>query len=385
MSTDKTIRLTGRIDSNNSDEVLSKILEELGDGECSRVILDAADLVYISSAGLRMILKLKKKYGVITVMNVSPQVYEIFDSTGFTQMMEVEKAYREISVEGCQEIGWGAHSKIYRLDNENVVKVYSVVDGLEQIKHEREVAKLALILGIPTAISFEIVKVGKYYGSIFELLNADSFSHILATQPERLEWCARESVAILKKIHDITVPEGKLPNMKDTAMRWVEDLKDQLPEGATAKLIALIKAVPDDDHLVHGDYHTKNIMVQGDEILIIDMDTLSRGHPIFELSSMFNSYIGFSEYNHEHVVEFQGYDFETSKEFWRRSLAIYLGTDDENRIDEVDQKARIIGYARMIRYVIKHKKENDPSRTEYVKLWKDRLLECLDNVDTLLF
>ncbi|MBR0085199.1 MAG: hypothetical protein IJL97_01480, partial [Lachnospiraceae bacterium] len=71
----------------------------------------------------------------------------------FTEMMTVEKAYRVVSVEGCEEIGRGANGTIYRIDRDNVVKVYNNADALEDIQHEREVAKLALILGIPTAIS----------------------------------------------------------------------------------------------------------------------------------------------------------------------------------------------------------------------------------------
>ena len=220
MSSEKTISLSGRIDSNNSEEILNDILDRIGDGNDLRLILDASDLDYISSAGLRMILKLRKRVDDIRVTDVKPNVYEIFETTGFTQMLKVEKAFRIISLDGCEEIGWGANSRIYRLDSENVVKVYSGNNALEEIKNEREMAKLALILGIPTAISLEIVKAGDYYGSVFELLNADSFSHILATQPDKMDWCVDESVSLLKKVHSITAPEGKLPNMKDIVLNW---------------------------------------------------------------------------------------------------------------------------------------------------------------------
>ena len=125
-------------------------------------------------------------------------------------------------------------------------------------------------------------------------------------------------------------------------------------------------------------------MVQGDEVLIIDMDTLAHGHPIFELSTMFDAYIGFSEHDHDHVVEFQGYDFETSREFWRKSLAAYIETDDDKRIDEVDRKTRIVGYARMMRYNMKHGK-GSREETEQVGKWRQSLLDCLDKTDTLLF
>ena len=49
---------------------------------------------YISSAGLRIILRLIKSKRSVKMINVSPEVYEVFEVTGFTEMMTVEKAFR---------------------------------------------------------------------------------------------------------------------------------------------------------------------------------------------------------------------------------------------------------------------------------------------------
>jgi anti-sigma regulatory factor (Ser/Thr protein kinase) len=115
------------------------------------------------------------------------------------------------------------------------------------------------------------------------------------------------------------------------------------------------------------------------------MDTLAVGNPIFELASMFNSFVGYSEYDHETILHFQGFDFETGRTFWRKALAAYLGTSSETKICEVEDKARIIGYTRMIRRSIRRKGlESEKGRAE-IALWKQELLELLDRTDTLLF
>ena len=379
------ISLSDRIDSNNARDVENEILELLSGKEALPVILDASELQYISSAGLRVILRVKKTNQDLRITNVNPEVYDILDMTGFTEMMPVEKAYRVVFVEGCEEIGRGANGTIYRIDQDNVVKVYNNADALADIQHEREVAKLALILGIPTAISYDVVKVGESYGSVFELLNAKSFSKILSAQPEKFDWCVKEYVEMLKKIHSTLVPEGKLPDMKETVVSWAEFMRDHLPADKAEKLLALVNAVPHDDHMLHGDYHTKNLELQGDEVLIIDMDTLAVGHPIFELASMFNSFVGYAEADHEVIKKFQGFDFETGKAFWRASLAAYLGTDNEKTIREVEDKTRIIGYTRMIRRSIRRKGlESEAGRAE-IELWTRELVELLDRTDTLLF
>ena len=100
---------------------------------------------------------------------------------------------------------------------------------------------------------------------------------------------------------------------------------------------------------------------------------------------MYNSFVGYSEYDHEVIRQFQGFDRETGQTFWRRSLAAYLDTNNEMKIREVEDKARVIGYTRMIRRSIRRKGlETEAGRAE-IALWKEQLLELLDRTDTLTF
>ena len=377
--------LSGRIDSGNAPETEQLLLAQLEGKDGVPVVLDAGALEYISSAGLRVLLRIKKNHSDLTIRNVSSGVYEILDMTGFTEMMTVEKAYRVVSVEGCEEIGRGANGTIYRIDKDNVVKVYNNADALADIQHEREVARLALILGIPTAISYDVVKVGDSYGSVFELLNARSFSKILEKEPDKFDWCVNEFVRMLKKIHETEVPEGKLPDMREVALDWVAFLQQHLPADACEKLKALIDAVPKDNHMLHGDYHTKNLELQNDEVLIIDMDTLAVGHPVFELASMYNAFIGYAELDHGIIPDFLGIPFEVSENFFHKTLAAYLGTSDETRVLEVRDKARLLGYARMIRRTIRRGMSETERGSRSVAHWKKELLSLLEKTDTLLF
>lgn len=382
---ERTISLKGRIDSVNAQLTEQEILKQLeGDKDCG-LVLDMHQLKYISSAGLRVLLRLRKDHRDMRITGVNPEIYEILDMTGFTEMIPVQKAYRVVSIEGCEEIGHGANGTIYRIDQDNVVKVYNNPDALDDIQHEREVAKLALVLGLPTAISYDVVKVGNSYGSVFELLNAQSFSKILSTQPEKMDWCVKEFSQMLRRIHQTLVPAGKLPDVRKTALSWATFLQDWLPEESGKKLISLVEAVPHDDHMIHGDYHTKNLVLQGDEVLIIDMDTLSVGHPIFELGSIYNALVGFHEFDHATSLAFLEFDWETARSFWHRFLSDYLGTNDEAIIRDVENKARIVGYTRIIRRSIRRGGlETEKGRAE-LEMWKGSLIRLLAENDTLLF
>ena len=379
------LKLSGRIDSGNASQVEQEIMEIAQEAPAAAVTIDAEGLEYISSAGLRILLRIKKGHPDLTISGVNSEVYEILDMTGFTQMMTVEKAYRVVSTEGCEVIGQGANGTIYRIDQDNVVKVYNNADALEEIQHEREVARLALILGIPTAISYDVVRVGDSYGSVFELLNARSFSKILAEDPGQIDWCVKEYIGLLQKIHSTVVPRGDLPDMRETAIGWARFMKDYLPEEYARKLLHLMKEVPHDDHMIHGDYHTKNIELTDDEVLLIDMDTLAVGHPVFELASMFNAYIGFSETDHNIVKDFLGFDWDTANLFWKKSLQMYLDTQDEEKIKAVEDKARIVGYTRLIRRSIRRRGLEDPQKKAQIDLWTKELTDLLDHTDTLIF
>ena len=380
-----TIFLKGHIDSANAGDVEKEIEEARAQSSASDLLLDASELNYISSAGLRVILRLRKQMPDLSVINVSPEVYEIFDMTGFTEMINVQKAYRQISVEGCEVIGQGANGKVYRIDPDTIVKVYLNPDSLPEIHRERELARTAFVLGVPTAIPYDVVRVGEGYGSVFELLNADSFVKLLTKGKKSLDEVAKMSIDLLKLIHSTEVKPGSMPDMKAVALDWADFLKDYLPEDLYTKLHSLVAAVPEDHHMMHGDYHLKNVMLQNGESLLIDMDTLCYGHPVFELASMFNAYMGYGELDHDITLNFMGIPFETAKEFWDKSLKLYLDNADEETIRSVEEKAQIVGYTRIMRRRIRRNGFDTEDGRAEIENCKKHLAELLPKVDTLTF
>ncbi|MBP9988849.1 MAG: anti-sigma factor antagonist [Ruminococcus sp.] len=380
-----TLIFSGRIDSGNAAEVEKSVAEICDGNGYSDVVIDAENLEYISSAGLRVVLRLRKENPSLKIINVSSEVYEIFDMTGFTEMMPVEKAYRKLSVEGCEVIGQGANGKVYRLDPDTIIKVYLNPDSLPDIHRERELARRAFVLGIPTAIPYDVVKVGDGYGSVFELLNAKSFSKLINAEPDNIDKYVELYVDLLKKIHSTKVKPDDMPDMKDVAVGWAKFYKDYLDADKAEKLVKLVEAVPHKLTMMHGDYHLKNIMMQNGEVLLIDMDTLCYGHPIFELASMYNAYVGFFVLEPEKEGSFLGISPEASNRVWKESLKLYLGTDDEARLNEVEEKAKLMGYTRLARRLIRRGGLEDENGKAYIDHYIKTINELLDKIDTLEF
>ncbi len=376
------INLIGRVDTSNAVEVEKSITEARAAAPGVKPVINAENLEYISSAGLRVLLRLRKEENDMEVINVSPDVYEILDMTGFTEMMTVKKAYRRLSVDGCEMIGKGANGAVYRYDEETIVKVYFNSDALPDIQRERELARKALVLGINTAIPYDVVLVGDSYGTVMELLSATSLSKMMKKDPEHLEEPLKYYVDMLKQIHGTNVQPGDMPDMKQIALDWAAFDREHLPKEIGDKLYNMVEAVPELNIMLHGDYHTNNIMVRDGEALLIDMDTLCMGHPIFELGSMFNAFVGFSELDHDVTQKFLGFSHELAGEFWHRALAMYLDTEDSARLTEVENKAKIIGYMRLLRRTVRR---SEPDREQLIEFYKDRLINLIPSVNELTF
>ena len=185
-------QIKGKIDSTNAAEFEKEIMA------AQPKEIDASQLKYISSAGLRVLLKPAKTVGDVTVNNVSSEVYEIFDVTGFTEILNVRKAFREIDINGKEKIGQGGNGTVYRLDDERIVKVYRKEHNLEFIEREQQYAKSAFVSGIPSVITFDIVKVGECYGVVFEAMNSDTLSHAIVTEPEKKDEYIMKYVQLAK-------------------------------------------------------------------------------------------------------------------------------------------------------------------------------------------
>ena len=85
-----TIAIEGRLDTTTAPQ-LEKELEGLS--SVKELVIDMAKLVYVSSAGLRVLLKAQKimnKQGKMTVKNVSNEIKEIFEVTGFDELLNIE-------------------------------------------------------------------------------------------------------------------------------------------------------------------------------------------------------------------------------------------------------------------------------------------------------
>ena len=86
-----TIFLEGELNSYTSEDVDKEIETVLKNNKFESIVLDCENLKYISSAGLRIIVRLKQQCRNITVRKPSNSVYDIFKMVGFDNIVKIEK------------------------------------------------------------------------------------------------------------------------------------------------------------------------------------------------------------------------------------------------------------------------------------------------------
>ena len=331
-----TIYLEGELNSANADAREKEILADVEGKTFTRLVLDFSLLSYISSAGLRVVLKLKQKFGDVVINEASLEVYDVLSMTGFTNIMEVNKALNRISLEGAEVIGSGYFSTVYRINKDTIIKVFNRVSDSKQIERELKLSKEAFVLGIPTAISFDVVKVEDKLGVRFEMLDCESLSQAFARRPDQYNALLDKYVGLLKKINTTECLDPEIPDIKQHFIQKLEKIRPLLEDKYYKKAKGMLEGIPDVDTLVHGDCHFKNIMLQQDELLLIDMDTLSRGHPIFELAAIRAPYVSFEEDDPGNSERFLGMPAEFVSKLYYDVLPKYFGKEDKTIADKIE-------------------------------------------------
>ncbi len=283
------VRITGRIDSNNAKQFEDELFAAV---DLNNPVLDASELEYISSAGLRVLLKLKKSTSsAVSVINVNSEIYDIFTVTGFDSILEIKKALRNVDVSGCEIIGQGGNGTVYRLDDDTIVKVYKPNVSLEKIEMERSFAKTALVNGIPCVITYDVVKCGDSYGIVFELLKSDTLGHAISNNPDRYDEYVDKYVALAKELHGANLNDSTFTTIKSVLHDRVPNLKKWCSDEEVALVDSLVDELPDDGSIIHGDLHPGNIMIQDGELLLIDMPEVTVGAKIWDLTGIYRDLI----------------------------------------------------------------------------------------------
>ncbi len=325
------VEVTRRVDSTNSQEFDDELQALVKDKDVKSIVFNLGGTEYVSSACLRVFLKYAKVYKDSSLIEVNPEVYDVLDMTGFKNFYHIERKMKNYSIDGLEEIGRGGTGTVYRIDADTIIKVFNDVFTLDKIKREMDASKAAFVSGIATAIPYEIVKVGNQYGTIYELIKSKTLSEILQESGDEFDTIAKKYGKFMHEMHQIDVSSADFKSTKESYAQYKPVVGAKAEPEIAEIFNTLFDSIPDRPTYIHGDFHPKNVMVTGDEFLLIDMGESSHGHPIFDVMALGVLRLALADLPQKCQM-FAGISSEELIKLWDLFIPSYFGCDDAEKV-----------------------------------------------------
>ena len=272
---------------------------------------------------------------------------------------------RRVSTDNCQVLGAGRSSTVYQIDSEVIVKKYDKRVPVEKIRKEMERARKAHMAGIPTATPFDLVRADDSHGIIFErIVPGHTIGSTITEHMEHFDEIARKYTELLKQIHHTRVGEDDcFPAEKGIWLSWVEGMEPYYSKAEVAFLREMVQGVPERNTMVHCDFHENNVLVSGDDLVLIDMADIGYGHPIFDLAGgAFRAHVSTIPGRQAH----HGLTAANMQRFWETVLRYYFDTEDLEKLNEIADMCLAFGLVRSALFPMKHVHIGDELRQIHI-------------------
>ena len=179
-------------------------------------------------------------------------------------------------------IAYGRTAEIYAWQAGQVLKLFYVSFGSEDIEYEARIARAIHASGLPVPAVGEILRVNDRNGLIYQRVDGNPMGQSLLRKPWRLFRYARRTAELHAELHSRAAPLD-LPGQRqrlDSKIRRAQ----ALPAHLRSQALAALETMPDGDRLCHGDFHPGNILMTAQGEMTIDWIDASCGNPLADLA-----------------------------------------------------------------------------------------------------
>lgn len=212
----------------------------------------------------------------------------ICSAEGLGAMTENGKeVFKPIDIGNRKPFAMGGTGECYRIDEDTILKLYYEGFPEERILSEKEGARAALVAGVPTAISYWLVRVGQRQGILYEMVQGKTIAEEICEEGiGRAKALGRTFAGIAKTLHQA---EMRLTNLPPATLRIRNAIQGAgyMPERTRKRLNAFLDELDGYHQYVHGDFHPNNVIMTKEGPVLIDMGGFSSGCSLFDLASCF--------------------------------------------------------------------------------------------------
>ena len=174
----------------------------------------------------------------------------------------------------------GGTAELFAWENGRVIKLYWEGAAMDAAEREAARSRAARAVGAPTAEVFDVVKVNGRPGVVFERLEGPLMLDALCAEPGSMEHFAQSLAQLQATLHRL--PCEALPPQREHMMRRVQ--LGPLPARVKPGVVDLLRGLPDERMVCHGDVHPGNVILTDDGPRLIDWFDATAGCPTADLA-----------------------------------------------------------------------------------------------------
>ena len=206
---------------------------------------------------------------------------------------------------------------------------------------------------MPTPIVYDIVKVGTTFGNIYEYCDATDLSVVMQNDKEHLDDYVKQFVQAIKKVHKIELNPSKTDSIKQQSLEVLPLLVGEgklLNNEEYEKIKKIFELIPDSNAFSQGDCHPGNAKYKDGVITFIDLSTSGRGHPIFDLVTMFIMYnITCKDPQKRNTAQgVREFSDDELKRIYDTFIKEYFGTEDQKLIEKSHNLIKAVAMSRIL-------------------------------------
>jgi Ser/Thr protein kinase RdoA (MazF antagonist) len=178
-------------------------------------------------------------------------------------------------------IALGRTAEIYAWGDGQVLKLFREGRTRASVEYEARIARIVQASGLSVPVVGEVVEVDGRYGLIYARVEGRSMLQTFQSKPWTLFRSARLLADLQVAMHARRVPD--LPSAHHRLADKIRQCAALLGPLADA-VLEVLHALPEEDHLLHGDFHPDNVLLTPQGPIIIDWTDATRGHPLADVT-----------------------------------------------------------------------------------------------------